>query len=83
MIASIGSILVAPLVEAWVEIMPHYTIMCDIYVAPLVGARVEIIHPRATCTAARSLPLRECGLKLVKVENYTEAKVYFFCGNMG
>ena len=58
-----ASLVVAPLVGAWIEIDPQYTILPMVTVAPLVGAWIEISEPFTSSAAASSLPSWERGLK--------------------
>ena len=59
------SLLVAPLVGAWIEMREVSAIAGENDVAPLVGAWIEIRINCAIDTHARSLPSWERGLKLL------------------
>ena len=58
-----NSSFVAPLAGAWIEILSAVIQYCRLPVAPLAGAWIEIRPEQEITCTARSLPLRERGLK--------------------
>ena len=49
--------MVAPLVGAWIEIVPDHFIIIPIKVAPLVGAWIEILFPTNIAPTGDVAPL--------------------------
>ena len=64
---------VTPCAGVWIEIKNFGTYLAPTYVTPCAGVWIEMMSRVATImVAAVSLPVRECGLKLLQGGTYTK-----------